>query len=54
MKGLEYDHNCKNPMCDEHSLYGDEYCGELKGHEMPHIDPDTGVEFTLTENDEPE
>lgn len=48
----EYDHNCSNPMCGEYSLYGDEYCGELKGHEMPHRDSHTEVEFTLTENDE--
>lgn len=48
----EYDHNCANPMCGEYSLYGDEYCGEIRGHEMPHRDPNTEVEFTLTENDE--
>lgn len=48
----EHDHGCTNAMCGEHSLYGDEYCGEIRGHELPHVDPHTEVEFTLTENDE--
>lgn len=48
----EYAHDCTNPMCGVDSFDGDLYCGEIRGHEMPHKDPHTGDEFTKTEEDE--
>jgi len=45
------DHDCPNPECGEFSATGNDYCDRPKGHDLPHREEYTGVEFTETESD---
>lgn len=45
-------HACANPICGLYSDNTDAYCGGVRGHDLPHVDPWSKEEFYTVERED--